>query len=78
MKFEQKRVNMFFYALSVNICSEKLAQGYDKLNRYTDAAGKSLYDGIANVRTVKSFGKEEEETSTNNFLFVCEIFSLIL
>jgi ABC-type multidrug transport system fused ATPase/permease subunit len=70
MKFEQKRVNMFFFVFSVNICSEKLQQGYDKLNRYTDAAGKSLYDGIANVRAVKSFGKEEEETSTKSSLFV--------
>lgn len=51
-----------FHMYFTTYMSEKLAQGQERLNQYTDAAGKSLYDGITNVRVVKSFGKEEEET----------------
>lgn len=45
------------------LISQKIAKGQAKLNILSDVANKTLYDGVANVRAVKSFGNEEQETT---------------
>jgi subfamily B ATP-binding cassette protein MsbA len=43
--------------------SQKLAEGQNRLNELDKLAQKALYDGAMNIRTVKTFGKEAEETN---------------
>lgn len=43
------------------IISKKIAEGQAKLNKLSDIANRTLFDGVANVRTVKAFGKEVGE-----------------
>jgi ABC-type multidrug transport system fused ATPase/permease subunit len=50
------------YILMTYFMGEKMAKGQDEINKLADDAGRSLYDGISNVRSVKAFGKENEET----------------
>lgn len=45
------------------IISKKIVEGQAKLNKLADKANRTLFDGVANVRTVKAFGKEMEEVN---------------
>lgn len=42
--------------------SKKIADGQNKLNKLDKKAQEALYDGTMNIRTVKTFAKEEKET----------------
>jgi len=42
--------------------SRKIAEGQNRLNELDKLAQKALFDGAMNIRTVKAFGKEMEET----------------
>ncbi len=50
------------YIIITYIISQKIAAGQAHLNVLSEIANRTLYDGVANVRTVKAFGKEKEET----------------
>lgn len=50
------------YVIVTYILSQKIARGQAKLNKLGDIANQALYDGVANVRTVKAFGQEIKET----------------
>jgi len=50
------------YIYITYIISQKITDGQARLNILSDNASRTLYDGVANVRTVKSFGSEKRET----------------
>ncbi len=50
------------YILVTYFLSQKIVAGQAKLNILAEDASRTLYDGVANVRGVKAFGKEKEET----------------
>jgi ABC-type multidrug transport system fused ATPase/permease subunit len=50
------------YLVFTYLISKRMSQYQEELNDLAHDAGRSLYDGISNVRSVKSFGKENEET----------------
>ncbi len=50
------------YVCVTYVISKKITDGQARLNVLSDVASRTLYDGVANVRTVKSFGSEKKET----------------
>jgi len=50
------------YILVTYFLSQKIVAGQAKLNIMAENSYRTLYDGVANVRAVKAFGKEKEET----------------
>ncbi|MBI4141154.1 ABC transporter ATP-binding protein [Candidatus Woesearchaeota archaeon] len=50
------------YVIITYFLSKKIAKGQARLNVLSELANKTLYDGMANVRSVKAFGKEIAET----------------
>ncbi len=49
------------YVVITYLLSKKIAKGQMRLNILSETANKTLYDGMANVRSVKAFGKEVAE-----------------
>ena len=50
------------YIIFTYLISLRMSKHQDELNEMAHDAGRSLYDGISNVRSVKSFGKEKDES----------------
>ncbi|MEK6839687.1 MAG: ABC transporter ATP-binding protein, partial [Nanoarchaeota archaeon] len=51
------------YGLVTYVLSMRIAKGQVKLNKLADRAQRTLFDATGNIRTVKSFGKEQEEVA---------------
>ena len=51
------------YIIVTYFISEQIVLKQIKLNKMWSESDRTLYDGIANVRSVKAFGKEKEETA---------------
>ncbi len=51
------------YGMVTYVLSKKIAKGQTKLNKLADRAQRTLFDACGNIRTVKSFGREQEEVA---------------
>lgn len=58
------------YIYVTYVISQKITVGQARLNILENIASRTLYDGVANVRTVKSFGREKGETQNYASKFI--------